>query len=167
MGFDIDKYIQKALECKQLDKLVIRVITQKAVEILRKEENIRHLRAPVSVVGDLHGQFYDLLELFKVGGLPPNASYLFLGDFVDRGKHSVELITLLILFKIKYPQRVTLIRGNHETRRTQMDYGFYTECNQKYGTPDVWNYFNEVFDFLPISAVVDDSIFCVHGGLSP
>ena len=168
MTFDIDKYIAKALKCELLDKLAIRIITQKAIQLLMREENVRHISAPISVVGDLHGQFYDLIELFKVGGLPPDTSYIFLGDFVDRGLRSVELITLLTLFKIKYPERITMIRGNHETKKTSIEYGFYAECQKKYGgNTDVWEYFNEMFDYLPIAAVIDNSIFCVHGGLSP
>lgn len=77
------------------------------------EKNVNKIQGPITVVGDIHGQFYDLIEVFKVGGELPYTSYLFLGDFVDRGAHSVEVITLLCLFKIKYPSRMHMIRGNH------------------------------------------------------
>ena len=84
--------------------------------------------APVKVFGDVHGQFYDMIEMFKVGGEIPNVNYCFLGDYVDRGSFSVETITLLVLLKLRFPQRITLLRGNHETRAITQVYGFYTEC---------------------------------------
>jgi len=167
MTFNIDKYLEKAYKCELLDQLVIKVVTKKCIELFIKEENVRHVSGPISCVGDIHGQFFDLLELFKVGGKPPLASYIFLGDFVDRGDHSVETITLLCLLKLKYPHLITMIRGNHETRTVSQTYGFYVECQKKFGTLDCWEYFNEMFDFLPLAAVVDDQVFCVHGGLSP
>jgi serine/threonine-protein phosphatase 4 catalytic subunit len=90
-----------------------------------------------------------------------------MGDLVDRGHHSVETLLLLLCYKAKYPDRITLIRGNHETRQVTQSYGFYDECIRKYGTANVWRYCTEVFDYLTIAAVVDDCVFCVHGGLSP
>ena len=89
------------------------------------------------------------------------------GDFVDRGFHSVETFLLLLALKVRYPDRMTLIRGNHESRQITTVYGFYDECVRKYGSASVWRYCTEVFDYLALTAVVDGKVLCVHGGLSP
>ena len=105
--------------------------------------------------------------MFRIGGDCPETNYLFLGDYVDRGYNSVESISLLLALKLKYPDRITLIRGNHESRQITQLYGFYAECSNKYGNMNIWRAFTEVFDCLPLAAVVDNSVFCLHGGLSP
>lgn len=115
----------------------------------------------------MHGQFYDLLELFRTGGDVPTTSYVFMGDFVDRGHHSVQTIELLLCLKARWPEHVTLIRGNHETRGITKNYGYYDECLAKYGNANVWLYTTDVFDYFNIAASVDGRVFCVHGGLSP
>ena len=135
--------------------------------ILSTESNVIEITAPVIVCGDIHGQFYDLLHLFTIGGSLPDKQYLFLGDYVDRGIYSIEVITYLLLLKVKYPTRIHLLRGNHETRTITQDYGFYDECIQKYGSPVAWTFFTDVFDYFSVAAVINNSICCVHGGLSP
>ncbi|KAF8004019.1 hypothetical protein HF325_001467 [Metschnikowia pulcherrima] len=127
-----------------------------------------HFSSPCTVVGDIHGQFHDLLEVFKIGGAPPTTNFLFLGDYVDRGYYSVETMSLLIALQLRYPSRVALIRGNHELRTITTNYGFYTEILNKYnGSLKVWNYFTDLFDFLPLGATIDGKIFATHGGLLP
>ncbi|ELV11295.1 Serine/threonine-protein phosphatase 2A catalytic subunit alpha isoform, partial [Tupaia chinensis] len=126
-----------------------------AKEILTKESNVQEVRCPVTVCGDVHGQFHDLMELFRIGGKSPDTNYLFMGDYVDRGYYSVETVTLLVALKVRYPERITILRGNHESRQITQVYGFYDECLRKYGNANVWKCFTDLFDYLPLTALVD------------
>merc|ERR1712007_233556 len=132
--------------------------------ILVDENNVQPVLLPVVICGDIHGQFFDLLELFNIVGKIPEKNYVFLGDFVDRGYNSVETFELLLLLKIRYPACITLLRGNHESRQITQVYGFYDECLRKYGNSNPWKYCTEIFDYLTLSAIVENSIFCVQEG---
>jgi len=154
-------------KCQIIKESEVKALCAKAREILVEESNVQRVDSPVTICGDIHGQFYDLKELFRVGGECPDTNYLFLGDFVDRGFYSVETFLLLLALKVRYPDRITLIRGNHESRQITQVYGFYDECLRKYGSVNVWRYCTEIFDYLSLSALIDDRILCVHGGLSP
>jgi len=164
---DLDLQIEQLMRCEPLNETDVKALCQKAMEILVEESNVQRVDAPVTICGDIHGQFYDLKELFKIGGECPQTNYLFMGDFVDRGFNSVETFLLLLALKVRYPDRITLIRGNHESRQITQVYGFYDECLRKYGSVNVWRYCTEIFDYLSLSALVEDKVFCVHGGLSP
>jgi hypothetical protein len=118
-----------------------------------EEANVQPVRSPVTICGDIHGQFFDLMQLFATGGKLPETSYIFMGDYVDRGHNSVECLQLLFCYKAKWPDCITLLRGNHESRQITQVYGFYEECVRKYGNPNPWKYCVEVFDFLNVAAV--------------
>ncbi|KAK9778155.1 putative Calcineurin-like phosphoesterase [Seiridium cardinale] len=242
----LDEWLEEAKQCHYLPEPVMKQLCEIVKEVLMEESNIQPVVTPVTICGDIHGQFYDLLELFRVaGGMPgetaveapksakpvisadmieppteitnpklrkkiktrrnskgeheetevdeddepspgaapnssppttqeltpsvnnPNMRFVFLGDFVDRGYFSLETFTLLMCLKAKYPDRIILVRGNHESRQITQVYGFYEECQQKYGNASVWKACCQVFDFLVLAAIVDGEVLCVHGGLSP
>ncbi|KAL1195423.1 Serine/threonine-protein phosphatase PP1 isozyme 6 [Cardamine amara subsp. amara] len=144
----------------------IRELCSAAKEVFLSQPNLLELEAPIKICGDVHGQFPDLLRLFEYGGYPPAANYLFLGDYVDRGKQSIETICLLLAYKIKYKLNFFLLRGNHECASINRVYGFYDECKRRYNVR-LWKIFTDCFNCLPVSALIDDKILCMHGGLSP
>eukprot|EP00755_Sulcionema_specki_P030371 Sspe_Gene.94215::Locus_66648_Transcript_1_1_Confidence_1.000_Length_833::g.94215::m.94215/K15423/PPP4C; serine/threonine-protein phosphatase 4 catalytic subunit len=164
---DLDQQIELLKKCEIIKEAEVKALCKKAREILVDEPNVQVVYAPVTIVGDIHGQFYDLKELLRVGGDVPDTNYLFMGDFVDRGFYSVETFLLLLALKARYPDRVQLIRGNHESRQITQVYGFYDECLRKYGSVNVWRYCTDVFDYLALSALVEEKVLTVHGGLSP
>ncbi|KAM3258436.1 hypothetical protein ACQJBY_044588 [Aegilops geniculata] len=163
----LDEQIEQLLQCKPLVEPELKALCEKAKEILMEESNVQPVRSPVTICGDIHGQFHDLAELFRIGGKCPDTNYLFMGDYVDRGYYSVETVSLLVALKVRYPHRLTILRGNHESRQITQVYGFYDECLRKYGSANVWKTFTDLFDYLPLTALVESEIFCLHGGLSP
>jgi serine/threonine-protein phosphatase PP1 catalytic subunit len=144
----------------------IRNLCERARPVLLSQPMLLELEAPIKICGDVHGQYTDLLRLFEYGGFPPEANYLFLGDYVDRGKQSLETICLLLSYKIMYPENFFILRGNHESAGINRIYGFYDECKRRYSIK-LWKVFSDVFNCLPVSALVDEKILCMHGGLSP
>jgi serine/threonine-protein phosphatase PP1 catalytic subunit len=194
---DVDVIIEKLLEVKNckpgkqvnLTENEITGLCNKAREIFISQPILLQLEAPINIcgnlnsfwsyinIGDVHGQFHDLLRLFDNGGFPPEANYLFLGDYVDRGKQSLETICLLLAYKIKYPENFFLLRGNHECSSINRIYGFYDECitneskykflGQRRYSIRIWKLFSDVFNCMPVVAIIDEKIMCMHGGLSP
>lgn len=144
----------------------IELICNASRELFLAQPVLLDLNAPVKVVGDIHGQFFDLIRLFQLCGFPPATNYLFLGDYVDRGKNGLETILLLLCYKLRYPDNFFLLRGNHECASITRIYGFYDECKRR-TTIKTWKKFVNVFNCMPIAALIASKIFCVHGGLSP
>ena len=144
----------------------VQTLCKKVREIFLDQPILLELKPPLTICGDIHGQYHDLLRLFDRCKSPPRTNYLFLGDYVDRGVQSIETICLLFAYKIRYPENFFLLRGNHECSYINREFGFYEECIEHYNI-SVWRMFNDVFNCLPIAAIVDDKIFCVHGGISP
>ena len=144
----------------------LKYLCKESLEIFMKEPVFLELNAPIIICGDIHGQYKDLIRLFDYGESPHKKQYLFLGDYVDRGKNSIECISLLFAFKIKYPKNIYLLRGNHESEMINRTYGFYDECKRRYNLR-IWKNFSDCFNWLPISAIVNQKILCMHGGISP
>jgi len=144
----------------------VKFLIEKSREIFISQPVLLDLEAPLKIVGDIHGQYYDLLRLFEYGGFPPDANYLFLGDYVDRGPNGLETICLLLAYKIKYPENFFMLRGNHECSSINRIYGFYDECKTRFSLK-IWKLFNDCFSCLPLGAIIEDKILCIHGGLSP
>ncbi|CAI6366768.1 unnamed protein product [Macrosiphum euphorbiae] len=170
---NINDLISRLLEVRgtkgknvEMSESEIRGLCFKSREIFLSQPMLLELDAPLKICGDIHGQYYDLLRLFEYGGFPPDSNYLFLGDYVDRGKHSLETICLLLAYKIKYPENFFLLRGNHECASLNKIYGFYDDCKQRYNIK-LWKIFTDCFNCLPVAAIVDEKIFCCHGGLGP
>lgn len=171
---DLDQILDTLLEVRkehpknqdvQLPVHQVKAINNRALEMFQNQPMLLELEAPITICGDTHGQYHDLLRLFDRGGYPPVANYLFLGDYVDRGKKSLEVVMLLFTYKIKYPENFFLLRGNHESPSICRIYGFYDECKRRYNVK-LWKEFCDLFNWLPVCAKVDDRIVCMHGGLS-
>ncbi|BFZ63172.1 serine/threonine protein phosphatase Pzh1 [Saitoella coloradoensis] len=174
-NLDIDDMISRLLDAGYAGKVTkslclknaeIMAVCSAAREVFLSQPTLIELNPPVKIVGDIHGQYTDLIRLFEMCGFPPSANYLFLGDYVDRGKQSLETILLLMCYKIKYPENFFLLRGNHECANVTRVYGFYDECKRRCNIK-IWKTFVDCFNTIPIAAIVASKIFCVHGGLSP
>jgi serine/threonine-protein phosphatase PP1 catalytic subunit len=171
---NVDAIIEKLLSVRgnkpgkqvELKEEEIKFLIDKSLPIMKEQKMLVELEAPLHVCGDIHGQYYDLLRIFEHCGYPGEYNYLFLGDYVDRGKQSLETVCLLLCYKIKFPEKVTLLRGNHESSVTNRIYGFYDECKRRYNVR-IWRSFTDLFNWLPVAAIIDEKILCMHGGLSP
>ena len=161
-----NKQIKEISESNLLSFEELKYLCTKSMELFMEDSVFLELSAPIIICGDTHGQFRDLLRLFDFGGVPPKKTYLFLGDYFDRGKNSIETISLLLAYKIKYPKNIYLLRGNHECEMINRTYGFFDECKRRYNLR-IWKIFSDCFNWLPISALVNERILCMHGGLSP
>ncbi|KAH0537928.1 hypothetical protein FGG08_005410 [Glutinoglossum americanum] len=174
-SIDLDDMIGRLLDAAYAGKVTkavclknaeITAICSASREVFLSQPALVELSPPVKIVGDVHGQYTDLIRMFEMCGFPPNANYLFLGDYVDRGKQSLETILLLLCYKLKFPENFFLLRGNHECANVTRVYGFYDECKRRCNIK-IWKTFVDTFNTLPIAAIVAGKIFCVHGGLSP
>ena len=137
------------------------------IEQLKNLPTLLELNSPVYVVGDLHGNIFDLIRILNLARPPPHSCFLFLGDYVDRGQYSVEVVTLLFALLNAFPMQIIMLRGNHEFEDINQVYGFEGEVITHYGQLKLYRKFNESFSWLPLAAIINQKIFCVHGGISP
>ena len=163
---DFSKLGSDVLYMPRFPKSIISDLLKTALYLFINEDTILNIKGDFTLVGDLHGNIRDLMRILSQSGNPFLCPYLFLGDYVDRGDFSVEVIILLLAFKIAYPENVYLIRGNHEFAEINRNYGFYDQCMRLYDE-DIYNKFNEVFNYLPLGAIVNENSFVVHGGIGP
>ena len=167
---DPEDVIAKCREQIRLDSNAVAEMVQSVTDVMSRENNIVEVNAPCTVVGDIHGQYYDLLHMFDLNGLPGrDKTYVFLGDYVDRGQFSCEVIITLLALKSRWPSGVILIRGNHESETVSSFFGFKDECLKKYGEV-LYHLFLNAFEAMPIGALLVSNwgrVFGVHGGISP
>ena len=168
--YKIIKKLKKARRGSICQELTIKedecdYVINKSYEIFQKEESLLKIKAPLYICGDIHGQYYDLLRVFDILNYPPQSTFLFLGDYVDRGKQSLECLLLLLCLKIQYPDKIFLLRGNHECEALNKIYGFYDECKRRLSIK-CFKKITNLFNMMPISALINENILCMHGGLS-
>ncbi|CEF64697.1 Serine/threonine-protein phosphatase PP1-beta catalytic subunit [Strongyloides ratti] len=175
LSFQLDKFVLRLLSLGKCEKRLENIITEGEIkeliqatkEVFNKQPICLEIEPPIIICGDIHGQYPDLLRLFGHAGFPPEKNYLFLGDYVDRGKQSLEVIIMMMAYKVLYPDSFFILRGNHECYKVNRIYGFYEEINRRYKSPSLYDDFSNLFDFMPLTAIVGDKILCMHGGLSP
>jgi serine/threonine-protein phosphatase PP1 catalytic subunit len=144
----------------------LRWLAFQARGIFMQQPMFIEIDAPVNICGDIHGQFHDLCRIFETGGEPGATNYMFLGDYVDRGKHSLETIALLFCYKIRHPRNFFVLRGNHECASINRIYGFYDECKRRFNIR-LWKTYTDTFNCMPVAGLVGRRILCMHGGISP
>lgn len=159
----IKKYMLKE---GHITKLQCIKLCNKTLEILKKEPNLKKVQEPVVIVGDVHGQYYDVCHMLEKAGSPKDINYLFLGDYVDRGINGIEVMILLMCLKINFPNQITMLRGNHESRAMTENFTFREEVINMYDE-DTYETFMDVFDSIPLASIVDDKYLAMHGGISP
>ena len=162
--------LEKIKNNEPLDERTVKILILHSMDLFHEDSNVLLLKKeenlPIIICGDIHGQLEDLFELFATAGGENSGTFLFMGDYVDRGHYSIDTICYLLALRLKYGN-VYLLRGNHESRNINQTYGFYEECIQAYNTPKIYDMFNNLFDLFPIAAVIDGKVFAVHAGLSP
>lgn len=149
------------------DQCDIQDLIKNSIDILKKKSTVVHVPAPCVIVGDIHGNISDLINILRKFNNYTSNYFLFLGDYVDRGINSIEVITLLLTMMCKFPNNFFLLRGNHEFANVNRQYGFHEEIQIVYKSQELWLNFQDAFSWLPLAAIVNNQIFCVHGGLSP
>jgi protein phosphatase len=161
-----DEELGRTIPLPSFSPDIVRSVCYAALIHFMKVPTVLDINSPVYVIGDIHGNLVDLVRILKLVGLPPQSRLLFLGDYVDRGEYSVEVVTLLFSLLVLYPNNVFLLRGNHEYSEVNRRYGLFDEIKNEFENTSIFDHINEVFSWLPIAAIVNKSIICVHGGMS-
>lgn len=160
---DLDHCIESLKSGRLLNYMEIKIVSEKAKQIFKEEQNIVKISPPLTICGNINSQFSNLLEIFKISGDIPETNYLFLGGYSS----SIEVISLLFCLKVRYPKRITLLRGLSEDFGYSQTCGFYEEAKRNYGNEEIFKIICEVFNYLPLAAIINNNIFCISGGLSP
>ncbi|CAL2039785.1 unnamed protein product [Caenorhabditis brenneri] len=171
---NIDKYLERLMNIGKLgtgftstmEEAEISDLIAECLQSFQRQPMMIECSPPITIVGDIHGQFGDVMRIFNTTGFPPDTNYLFLGDYIDRGQFSIETILLLMCIKMKYSENFILLRGNHETKLINRIYGFYDDLNKRFGTPRLYDDFTRMFEMMPLTGLVGKRILCMHGGLS-
>uniref|UniRef100_A0A914DKS8 Serine/threonine-protein phosphatase n=1 Tax=Acrobeloides nanus TaxID=290746 RepID=A0A914DKS8_9BILA len=174
MVFDKIAFLRKHLQYEEdhmeYEPKELQEMTAAAKEVFKEEKMLIRIKAPIKIFGDIHGQYRDMHQIFATAGRPDKTHYLFLGDYVDRGPHQLETICCLLAWKICYPYQFHMLRGNHETRNINRNYGFWDDLHQRFEVNEaimLWNEFNALFDWMPVAALINNQILCMHGGVGP